>query len=116
MPEPPAFLSDVAVKEWARLAPLLMSHGCLTEWDVACLALYCQAYADYQFVLNQFNNSPAEFGSMDWNRGSAAVNRAALLLCKMAGEFGLSPSARSKVQATGETKNESSKDRFFKVG
>jgi len=116
MPDPPAFLSDVAVIEWARLAPLLMVQGCLTEWDVACLALYCQAYADYQFVLEQFRNFPVEFGSMDWNRGSAAVNRAALLLSKTAGEFGLSPSSRSRVQATGETKHDTSKERFFRVG
>jgi phage terminase small subunit len=41
IPEPPEFLTDVALQEWRRVAPELAAAGLLTELDRAALSMYC---------------------------------------------------------------------------
>jgi P27 family predicted phage terminase small subunit len=47
-PEPPAFLSDIAKEEWARVSGELYAMHLLTTVDVAALALYCDAYSRWR--------------------------------------------------------------------
>ena len=45
IPDPPAFLSEIALQEWLRVAPALAAAGLLTLLDRAALAAYCALWA-----------------------------------------------------------------------
>ena len=73
---------DFAREHWAELAPMLSAAGLLTEGDRPALALLCEAYA-------LFRLDPLDMKARDLYR-------------RMLIEFGLTPSARSRVKAAGE--------------
>lgn len=83
--EPPSWLNDVeghGRDHWDELAPLLSKAGLLTEGDRPALALLCRAYARLRL-------DPLD-------------DRANDLYRRMLIEFGLTPSARSRIKGTGE--------------
>src|SRR5207302_844531 len=45
-PEPPTWLSPVALEEWHRLGPQLAAAGVLTQLDAVAFGLLCQSFAD----------------------------------------------------------------------
>jgi P27 family predicted phage terminase small subunit len=94
--EPPAYLTEYALEEWRRLAPELHALGLLTELDLTTFAVYCDAVAQWRRV----TEARAAAGGDPTSPLVRAVQEAGRHLIKVAGEFGLTPSARSRVRAS----------------
>ncbi len=113
LPDCPDWLEDEAKAEWERLAVPLYNIGLLTELDMAAFASYCQAYARWkeaeEFISQHGSIVKTKTGY--WQQvpqvSIARANQAMML--KAAAEFGLTPSARSRIIA-GNTKAEDAVD------
>lgn len=98
---PPDWLDGLARTEWTRLAPLLHRLGLLTEIDVQALATYCQTYARWREAEEKIK----EFGLVIKGRNgypvispfAAVADRAMRQMKGFLIEFGMTPSARSRV-------------------
>jgi P27 family predicted phage terminase small subunit len=123
LPEVPEHLSAGAKLEWERIARELYSLRLLTRLDRSALAAYCQAYADWvdaEAQLKRYGTvikSPLRTVTRRARDGSevtetsggfpmqspflAIRNKALELMHRFAIEFGMTPSARSRVSATG---------------
>lgn len=106
MPRAPSWLSDAARKEWQRLAKELNRVGILTEVDGDLFGAYCEAFA--KFVETKELAEEAGYTYEVTNRqGETTIKRHPLVPMSMeylkvaksiAGEFGLTPSARTKIE------------------
>jgi P27 family predicted phage terminase small subunit len=116
MPEAPSHLSEAAVKEWDRVVEELTGSGMLTGLDMGALAAYCQAYGrwvDAESVLSKMVNTAEGLiiktvsGNYIQNPIVGVANKAMSDMVKFASEFGMTPSARSRVVVSkgGEKKN-----------
>lgn len=110
-PTPPAFLCDDAKVEWGRVVDKLYSAGLMTDLDRAVLAAYCQSYG----VWAQAERALARMAEADPQTNALMVkttngntvqnpllgtaNKAKADMVRYALEFGMSPSARSRVNA-----------------
>jgi P27 family predicted phage terminase small subunit len=106
-PEPPSFITGYAADEWWSVAPELHRLGLLTSVDVASLAAYCQAYGHWRTA----EEALARMADRDEHMhglliktvdGNARRNPlvkiaadAAEDMLRFAGEFGLTPVART---------------------
>jgi P27 family predicted phage terminase small subunit len=116
IPKPPEFLGEIAIKEWQRLAPLLYKMQVLTEVDSTTLAAYCAAYEtfyraelelrDVKLVVKSGN------GSLYQHPLVGIRNTAAKDMKVYAAEFGMTPSARSKI-TTAEPKKDDPAEKYF---
>ena len=113
LPQPPAELSDDGKTEWRRVAGRLHALGLLTGIDRAALAAYCQAWGRWR----QAERALAQMAALDPVTGALMIktkegnaiqnplvgvaNKAMADMVRYAGEFGMTPSARSRVQADG---------------
>ena len=80
-PRCPSWLEDEAKKEWKRMSKQLEQLGILTEIDMAAFAGYCQAYAR-------------------WKEAQVSIAQTYLkIMNKFCEQFGLTPSARSRIVA-----------------
>ena len=95
VPEPPESLKGEGLKEWRRLAPILIGQGVLTEADWSVFAQYCEAQGRYLELWAV--RSKERVGSEEWQRIDRAVDRALNHLGKARAELGLTPVTRSKV-------------------
>lgn len=123
-PTPPAFLCDDAKVEWGRVCSVLYSSGLMTELDRAALAAYCAAYGRWAQAERAINRmaSKDELNSalmIKTSNGNAIqnplvgiANKAKSDMVRYAAEFGMTPSARSRVNSTKNDKEDPS-DRFF---
>jgi P27 family predicted phage terminase small subunit len=100
-PDCPEWLNDYAKAEWARLAPELERLGLLTEADMAAFACYCQACADLRTaseVLKKEGRIITTPKGYKMPRPEVAMaNRAMKVIREFSVQFGLTPSARSRV-------------------
>lgn len=100
-PDCPGHLTEDAKAEWARIMPLLMRYRIVSDTDTAALALYCQSYARWQQAEAKLAESglliKAPSGYPIQNPYLAIVNRAMEDCHKYLQQFGLSPSARTRV-------------------
>ncbi len=104
IPEAPAHLSVIAKTEWVRITAELEPLGLITKLDMAALAVYCQAYGRYVHAEEKLaalgdegliGKTPSGYQQIGvWLQIS---NRAVEQMHKFLAEFGLSPSARSRV-------------------
>jgi P27 family predicted phage terminase small subunit len=108
-PQPPAHLSEDALGEWARVESELDAIGILSGLDRAALAAYCQAYgrwAQAERALAKMSNAADGLiiktvsGNMIQNPQVGVANKAMADMVRYAAEFGMTPSARSRVNAT----------------
>ena len=112
MPEPPVYLNEYARLEWDRLANTLYSIGTLTEVDQTMFAAYCQAYARWRRAeedlerMAQIDQSThgvvlrTKEGNLFQNPLVGTVNTLRRDMQRLAAEFGLTPSARTQIQAS----------------
>nr|DAU65378.1 MAG TPA: terminase small subunit [Caudoviricetes sp.] len=113
LPDCPEWLEDEAKAEWERLAVPLYNLGLLTELDMAAFASYCQAYARWkeaeEFISQHGSIVKTKTGY--WQQvPQVSISRAnQAMMIKAAAEFGLTPSARSRIIA-GNTKAEDAID------
>ena len=110
-PKPPAHLNDDAHLEWARVADELDALGVLSGLDRAALAAYCQAYgrwAQAERALAKMSNQADGLiiktvsGNMIQNPLVGVANKAMSDMMRYAAEFGMTPSARSRITADGQ--------------
>ena len=102
-PTCPRHLSPEAKTEWRRMVRELEPLGLLTSLDRAALAAYCQAWARWAEAEEALRRhgmlvkSPSGYPMVSpyLSVANKALNQVRLLL----GEFGLSPSSRSRVTA-----------------
>ena len=110
IPKCPSHLQAEARKEWKRVGALLEAGGVIAQVDRAALAAYCAAWSEMVFcekkvaALNEAD--PNGEAGMIWDTPSGYKqmsvwvqirNRAYDRMMKFAAEFGMSPSARSRV-------------------
>ena len=119
----PAHLNEIAQAEWARVAPGLVASGILTAVDRSALAAYCQAYARWvqaETAIKRMAEKDTLTGGLmiKTTNGNAiqnplvgTANKAASDMIRFASEFGMTPSARSRIEAGAAFEEE--KDEFF---
>lgn len=105
--EPPIFLSDRAREHWPALAGILADMGVLADGDRIALALLCEALVEWIAAGATIAAEGAtyaattEAGAVMHRAHPAVAQRAdaARRVQSLLSEFGLTPSARAKVQA-----------------
>lgn len=101
VPSCPPHLSAEAKKEWRRVVKELAAVGLLTKLDRAALACYCQSWADWAAACAQVAQFGtvlvAEGGRIYVNPQVHVANRALAALRSFASEFGMTPSARTRL-------------------
>jgi len=110
LPDRPRWLTGEARREWERLGPLLAEQGLLTEWDRSLFSMYCQEWKTYVTVCRNLR-TPEDCtvlttkGNVTQHPLVGLKNRTYQNLLRIAAEFGLSPSARTRlhVQSAEET-------------
>ena len=101
-PSCPAYLGEEARKEWKRLSRELAALGLLTRIDRGPLAAYCQAHAlwveavrsleRYGTMVKSPNGHPMQSPYV------AVANRQVEIMGRIAAEFGMTPSARTRIR------------------
>lgn len=107
MPEAPEWLDDVAMREWTRVSVLLWDLNLLTEADGPSLAAYCQAYSLWREAAEDIKENGLTMvnertGAIHANPAVAMLQKALNQIKIFAQEFGMSPSARSRLQVKNE--------------
>ena len=118
-PRCPSWLSPSAKVEWRRIAGVLHEAGLLTYVDRAALAGYCQAYGRWKDAEEQLETAPL---MLETDKGYCYPNpligiaRGAFEdMSKMAAEFGMTPSARSRLKVEKPEKEKSLADTLFEL-
>ena len=105
-PHCPPHLDEYARKEWRRVVPILLGMRVLTEANYMSLANLCQAYSTMATAQEQLNKTGLLFktpsGYVQQSPLISIVNQSAELVTKLCREFGLTPSARSRITAQPE--------------
>lgn len=103
IPHCPAHLNDEAKREWRRMVKKLHEAGLFTYIDKAALAMYCQAWGRWVEAEEKLEKHGSimktKNGNLIQNPYLAVANRAMKQLKEMAAEFGMTPSARTRVKA-----------------
>ena len=125
LPEPPDHLNEDARAEWARIADELSVLGILTRLDRGSLAAYCQAYGRWrqaEAALSRMAERDAttdglmirtKGGNLIQNPLVGTANKAMADMMRYAAEFGLTPSARSRVDGVAHDTGWSPADEFL---
>lgn len=113
VPTCPSHLSSDARAEWKRITPYLKQLGLITAIDRAALTAYCDAWGEYMWACRRIEELNADDPTGErgriWDTPSGYKqisvvqqirNRALDQLGKFLAEFGMSPSARSRVTAS----------------
>lgn len=102
LPLCPHHLQGEARREWTRLGRELVALGVMTKVDRAALAAYCVAWGRWVEAEAQVTKLgtivKTADGNMIQNPYLSIANRAMEQMTKLAGEFGMTPSSRSRVQ------------------
>lgn len=125
MPEPPPHLAEEAKAEWARISEELYRLGLLTKADRAALAAYCQSYARWvkaeSAVAKMAERDELTGGLMIKTTNGNAIqnpligiaNKAMGDMMRYAAEFGMTPSARSRITANPNDEDKDPAAEFF---
>ncbi len=125
IPSPPAFLSDEAKVEWGRVCDALYHAGILAKTDRAVLAAYCQAFGRWQqaeeALTKMAERDQVTRGIMIKTTNGNAVqnplvgtaNKAMADMVRYAAEFGMTPSARSRIKAEGRNDRQDPAAQYF---
>ena len=120
-PTPPPFLCDDAKVEWGRVCSALFAAGLMTELDRAALSAYCAAYGRWAQAERAINTMAGKDGInaallIKTKEGNAIqnplvgiANKARADVVRFAAEFGMTPSARTRVTATPDDKKQEDK-------
>ena len=111
-PEPPDDLIGYAREEWYRIVVEAFRLKLVTSVDIQPLAAYCDAYQRWRSAREKLaamaENDPLMAGLLVKTKAGGAapnplvflVQSAARDMVRFAGEFGLTPAARSRIKAT----------------
>ena len=98
LPEPPRKLKLEAKREWKRVIPYIIGNRLVGEESLSVLATYCTLHAAMVLAEKKGELPPAAYISQ---------------YRSLAGEFGLTPSARTRIKAGGNAKKTEEEKRFF---
>lgn len=117
-PTCPAWLEPAAKSEWRRIVPELSRLGLLTRVDRACLAGYCQAWAEFkaatQTITAEGRVCKNEISGVVKTHPAVLAQRSAwAAILQFSSRFGLDPSGRVKVGDNAKEAAGEGKGRFF---
>lgn len=116
-PSCPAAVTGEARKEYRRVARLLVDMGVLTEADRAPLVAYAVAYGRWmdaeKVVTEKGTIVTTSNGNLIQNPYLSVANRAMEQMCKLAAEFGMTPSSRSRVSVVANDREPTLADVLF---
>jgi P27 family predicted phage terminase small subunit len=107
MPDAPLFFDPVARDEWNRLGPELLQLGLFTVADLATFTAYCLTYSrliNATVSLNEagemFHEHTNKVGATNYvsRPELAVIQRETMILKALCTEFGLTPSARGRME------------------
>lgn len=102
-PRCPSWLEAEAKKEWKRMSKALERMGLLTEMDMAAFAGYCQAYARWkeaeEFITQHGTIIRTPNGYLQQVPQVSIAQTNQKIMLKFCEQFGLTPSARSRIVA-----------------
>ncbi len=100
-PRCPGWLEEEAKKEWKRMAKQLEQLGILTEIDMAAFAGYCQAYARWkeaeEYISEHGAVMKAPSGYCQQVPQVSIAQTYLKIMNRFCEQFGLTPSARSRI-------------------
>ena len=126
LPEPPEHLSAPAKAEWERVSGELYTLGILTGLDRATLAAYCQAYGRWveaetlvadMAALNDTTKGlmvRTTNGNAIQNPMVGTANKAMADMVRYATDLGMTPSARSRINADPPTGGKDPAAKYFR--
>lgn len=101
-PSCPRWLGKTARAEWRRVTKELMTLGVLAEVDRAALAAYCVAWGRWVEAEEQVARAGMVImttnGNLVQHPWVQIANRAMIDMVKLASEFGMTPSSRSRIK------------------
>lgn len=111
-PEPPEYLSREAREGWSLMSEELFHSGILTRLDVPALEVLCVFYGRWRKAEELIKKAAAsgsnggltaisQKGLVIQNPMIGIANRASEMLMKCLVEFGMTPSARSRIKTSG---------------
>jgi P27 family predicted phage terminase small subunit len=114
IPDPPDHLDDVARKEWARITELLSQLGLIAQLDMAGIAAYCVSFSRWADAERRVAKHGIIVMSPDkkfpMKSPYLCVAESAMeAMRKMLGEFGLTPSSRTRLSSMAKPQNKLSK-------
>jgi P27 family predicted phage terminase small subunit len=124
IPAPPPHLSDEAKVEWGRVCDQLYRLKLLSEIDRAPLAAYCQAYGRWvqaeRALAKMAESDGVTKGLLVKTRNGNAIqnplvgtaNKAMADMMRYAAEFGMTPSARSRLSTDAQDKDDPARKYF----
>lgn len=116
----PSWLKDkVAKKEFKRISTELKQLDLISNLDIDLLAMYCQAYAQYQKVIEEMEDQPLSITKYDKYERPYMVENPLIKIQlkysdemkKIASQMGLSISSRLKLTVP-QPKNDKPKNKF----
>lgn len=125
IPAIPSSLEGEAAEEWGRVSAELYEMGLLARVDRAALAAYCQSFARWHqaeaAIRRMAENDKLTGGLLIKTTNGNAIqnplvgiaNKAAADMVRYAAEFGMTPSARSRINAEPPQDDEDPTERFF---
>lgn len=106
MSSAPEHLSRYALMEWGRVTVELYRLGLLTEIDRAALAAYCQCYGRWREAEEELAKTGLTItttnGNVIQNPIVGIANKSLEMMHKFLVEFGMTPSARTRVTPAGK--------------
>ena len=94
---PPSWLDAVAKRCWRDNAPELQRIGLLTKADVNSFSLYCQAFSRYRQTLKTVKSMEPDHEN--YRQIIITLEKAEASLRLFATDFGMNPSARSRLSS-----------------
>lgn len=118
---PPSFLSDRAAQHWPELSRLLTGMNVLGDGDLIALGLLCETLCEWIEACETVARDGAtyecttEAGAVMYRAHPAVAQRAdaARRVQSLLSEFGLTPSARAKVQGLPELPGDDAAREYF---
>ena len=106
----PPVAGEEAAKAFRRLRSELEKLNLLTVIDIELLSAYCEAYGLWKESTAMVNRlgiiTTTANGNYIQNPFLAIVNKQALMMAKIASEFGFSPSSRSRLEVPDAGQND----------
>jgi P27 family predicted phage terminase small subunit len=103
-PDCPNCLGKEGKTEWERVTVELENMGILSTADRGALVAYCEAWEEFVDLLAKVRKEgPVVYtdkGNAIQNPVLGAKNKASERLLKTAAQFGMTPAARTKIEAT----------------
>ena len=117
VPEPPEIIQGEARAEWYRVCADLKAMGILSQADRPALAAYCNCWAQFVDLADKYDKTGALHKAMNGkvtrNPLFGMLRETREELRKLATEFGLTPSSKSRLQVSEKPHAEEGKRRFF---